>query len=53
MNGFAGGVGRTETADTALGGLFSGLAKVQGGPPRLPAFPDMLDMTSTKVRICF
>ncbi|XP_072949430.1 uncharacterized protein [Epargyreus clarus] len=34
--------------DTPIGGLFAKLAKQQGGPPRLPAFPIMLDMSSTK-----
>ncbi|XP_031766312.1 uncharacterized protein LOC113520816 isoform X2 [Galleria mellonella] len=53
MNGF--GVDRTTTSpahadatDAPLGGLFTKLAKQQGGPPRLPAFPVMLDMSSTK-----
>lgn len=40
---------RGDITDTPLGGLFTGLAKKQGGPPRLPAFPDILDMSSTKV----
>ncbi|CAH0715373.1 unnamed protein product, partial [Brenthis ino] len=34
--------------DVVVGGLFAKLAKQQGGPPRLPAFPVMLDMSSTK-----
>ncbi|RVE50922.1 hypothetical protein evm_004489 [Chilo suppressalis] len=54
MNGF--GVEARTTAspaqadatDAPLGGLFTKLAKQQGGPPRLPAFPVMLDMSSTK-----
>lgn len=61
MNGFGGNGGmetrpaqlsspvRADTVDVALGGLFTGLAKKQGGPHRLPAFPESLDMTSTKV----
>ncbi|XP_049694294.2 polyhomeotic-like protein 3 isoform X1 [Helicoverpa armigera] len=50
MNGF----GEVRTAapaqdtDAPLGGLFTKLASKQGGPPRLPAFPVMLDMSSTK-----
>lgn len=60
MNGFGGNGGldaqapaltspvRADTVDVALGGLFTNLAKKQGGPMRVPAFPDMLDMTSTK-----
>ncbi|XP_053610152.1 uncharacterized protein LOC128675066 isoform X2 [Plodia interpunctella] len=39
---------QTDTTDAPLGGLFTKLAKQQGGPPRLPAFPVMLDMSSTK-----
>ncbi|XP_050685040.1 uncharacterized protein LOC126979636 isoform X2 [Leptidea sinapis] len=37
-----------DTSDTPVGGLFAKLAKQQGGPPRMPAFPVMIDMTSTK-----
>jgi hypothetical protein len=57
MNGF-GVEGRAPASpaqpdgtDAPLGGLFTKLAKQQGGPPRLPAFPVMLDMSSTKVCI--
>lgn len=39
-----------DATDAPLGGLFTKLASKQGGPPRLPAFPVMLDMSSTKVR---
>ncbi|XP_063624332.1 polyhomeotic-like protein 2 isoform X1 [Cydia splendana] len=49
MNGF--GAERApaqEATDAPLGGLFTKMAKQQGGPPRLPAFPVMLDMSSTK-----
>ncbi|KAJ8731219.1 hypothetical protein PYW07_004383 [Mythimna separata] len=51
MNGF--GEVRTaapaqDATDAPLGGLFTKLASKQGGPPRLPAFPVMLDMSSTK-----
>ncbi|XP_035439942.1 uncharacterized protein LOC118269123 isoform X3 [Spodoptera frugiperda] len=51
MNGF--GEVRTsapaqDATDAPLGGLFTRLACKQGGPPRLPAFPVMLDMSSTK-----
>ncbi|GBP67883.1 hypothetical protein EVAR_38351_1 [Eumeta japonica] len=35
-------------AEAPLGGLFARLARLQGGPPRLPAFPVVFDMTSTK-----
>ncbi|OWR51129.1 hypothetical protein KGM_207718 [Danaus plexippus plexippus] len=38
----------TDISDVPVGGLFAKLAKQQGGPPRLPAFPVMLDMSSTK-----
>ncbi|CAK1551242.1 unnamed protein product [Leptosia nina] len=37
-----------DASDTPVGGLFAKLAKQQGGPPRLPAFPVMIDMSSTK-----
>ncbi|KAI5633684.1 SAM domain (Sterile alpha motif) domain-containing protein [Phthorimaea operculella] len=37
-----------DVTDAPLGGLFTKLARQQGGPPRLPAFPVMLDMSSTK-----
>ncbi|XP_028156740.1 polyhomeotic-like protein 3 [Ostrinia furnacalis] len=37
-----------DATDAPLGGLFTKLATQQGGPPRLPAFPVMLDMSSTK-----
>lgn len=37
-----------DATDAPLGGLFTKLASKQGGPPRLPAFPVMLDMSSTK-----
>ncbi|XP_047503547.1 polyhomeotic-like protein 3 isoform X2 [Pieris napi] len=37
-----------DTNDAPMGGLFAKLAKQQGGPPRIPAFPVMIDMTSTK-----
>lgn len=40
---------QADTIDAPLGGLFAKLAKQQGGPPRLPAFPVMFDMSSTKV----
>ncbi|XP_046965571.1 uncharacterized protein LOC124534006 isoform X1 [Vanessa cardui] len=52
MNGF--GVDRspaptpTDSNDVPVGGLFAKLVKQQGGPPRLPAFPVMIDMSSTK-----
>ncbi|CAG9102914.1 unnamed protein product [Plutella xylostella] len=39
---------RVESSETPLGGLFTRFARQQGGPPRLPAFPVMLDMSSTK-----
>lgn len=58
MNGFA-TEPRAVTSPAAdgseapLGGLFTKLAKQQGGPPRLPAFPVMLDMSSTKVSFIF
>ncbi|XP_062525786.1 polyhomeotic-like protein 3 isoform X3 [Bombyx mori] len=39
---------QADTIDAPLGGLFAKLAKQQGGPPRLPAFPVMFDMSSTK-----
>lgn len=55
MNGFgvearATTPAQADATDAPLGGLFTKLAKQQGGPPRLPAFPVMLDMSSTKVR---
>lgn len=55
MNGFgaeqraATSPAQPDTTEAPLGGLFTRLAKQQGGPPRLPAFPVMLDMSSTKV----
>ncbi|XP_039753244.1 uncharacterized protein LOC120628729 isoform X1 [Pararge aegeria] len=39
---------QVDANDVPVGGLFAKLAKQQGGPPRLPAFPVMLDMSSTK-----
>ncbi|XP_030019719.2 uncharacterized protein LOC115439838 [Manduca sexta] len=53
MNGFgvearATTPAHADVTDAPLGGLFTKLAKQQGGPPRLPAFPVMLDMSSTK-----
>lgn len=39
---------QNDTTEAPLGGLWTRLAKQQGGPPRLPAFPVMLDMSSTK-----
>ncbi|KAI8436995.1 hypothetical protein MSG28_010397 [Choristoneura fumiferana] len=48
MNGFAERAPAQDATDAPLGGLFTKLAKQQGGPPRLPAFPVMLDMSSTK-----
>ncbi|KAL0838652.1 hypothetical protein ABMA28_016728 [Loxostege sticticalis] len=54
MNGFgvearaATSPAQADATDAPLGGLFTKLAKQQGGPPRLPAFPVMLDMSSTK-----
>ncbi|KAJ0176487.1 hypothetical protein K1T71_007666 [Dendrolimus kikuchii] len=39
---------QTDATEAPLGGLWTKLAKQQGGPPRLPAFPVMLDMSSTK-----
>lgn len=58
MNGFAADRATTpaqiqvDATDAPLGGLFTKLAKQQGGPPRIPAFPVMLDMSSTKVSNC-
>ncbi|XP_052741412.1 uncharacterized protein LOC112048204 isoform X2 [Bicyclus anynana] len=53
MNGFAveqraPSQPQVDATDVPVGGLFAKLAKQQGGPPRLPAFPVMLDMSSTK-----
>ncbi|CAH0585563.1 unnamed protein product [Chrysodeixis includens] len=51
MNGFAEvrtAAPAQDATDAPLGGLFTKLASKQGGPPRLPAFPVMLDMSSTK-----
>ncbi|KAL4716708.1 hypothetical protein ACJJTC_004827 [Scirpophaga incertulas] len=54
MNGFgaearaSASPAQADASDAPLGGLFTRLARQQGGPPRLPAFPFMLDMSSTK-----
>ncbi|CAB3227173.1 unnamed protein product [Arctia plantaginis] len=52
MNGFgevrASSSPAQDATDAQLGGLFAKLASKQGGPPRLPAFPVMLDMSATK-----
>ncbi|XP_013145201.1 PREDICTED: uncharacterized protein LOC106108549 isoform X2 [Papilio polytes] len=39
---------QSDTSEVPLGGLFDKLTTQQGGPLRLPAFPPMLDMSSTK-----
>ncbi|XP_045498648.1 uncharacterized protein LOC123696496 isoform X3 [Colias croceus] len=39
---------QSDVSDTPVGGLFAKLAQQQGGPPRLPAFPVMMDMSATK-----
>ncbi|XP_068633749.1 mucin-1-like isoform X2 [Battus philenor] len=39
---------QSDSSEVPLGGLFDKLTTQQGGPLRLPAFPPMLDMSSTK-----
>ncbi|XP_045536392.1 uncharacterized protein LOC106717952 isoform X1 [Papilio machaon] len=39
---------QSDASEVPLGGLFDKLTTQQGGPLRLPAFPPMLDMSSTK-----
>ncbi|XP_050351098.1 uncharacterized protein LOC126773897 isoform X2 [Nymphalis io] len=52
LNGF--GVDRspaptpTDSNEVPVGGLFAKLIKQQGGSPRIPAFPGVIDMSSTK-----
>lgn len=38
-----------EIRDRPVGGIFAGYSYAQGGPRNVPAFPSIMDMSSTKV----